>query len=231
MASMRRPPEVDIHLCKTKNLPKSSVPWDNIQLPIDILLLTVKECEFLSCLSYLNPGFQKSYHQTLGFVYFGDIGENEEIKLKIAVMKCNEGSTVPGGSVVVVKNAVVALRPKAVFSVGYCGSLNGGIAKLGDVVISAKLITYASAKVTENGRIQERGHSVPLKRNLANLIKNAGEGWEAPLQNPRELDVTVHRDGVFLSGPEKMQCRERCAQLIQRFPEGVAIEMEGEGKI
>ena len=99
------------------------------------------------------------------------------------------------------------------------------------MIVSAKLITYAPTKVTENG-IQERGHRVPLKKHLANLIRSAGEGWQAPLKHPRrELDVKVHRDGVFLSGPEKVQNQDRCAQLIQRFPEAVAIEMEGEGKI
>ena len=113
MASIRHPPEVDINLLETKKLPKRSQPWDDDQLPIDILLLTVMDCEFLSCLSHLNPAFKKCYHPNLGIVYFGDIGDDEALNLKIALMKCNEGATVPGGSAVVAKNAVAALRPKA----------------------------------------------------------------------------------------------------------------------
>ena len=229
MASASYPPEVNVAEWEIKKLPKASKPWGDMQLPVDILLITtIKDCEFLSCLSFLNAqGFCKSYHTKLGHVYFGFLGE-DEAKLKIAVIKCNKGSTVPGGSVVVVKNAVEVLRPKAVFSVGFCGSLSRDKAKLGDVVISAKLITYAPSKVTGDD-IQERGVRVPLKKRLLNLISSAGDGWKPPLQDPKELDVRVHRDGVLLSGPEVVANSARREELIQRFPEAIAIEMEGEG--
>ena len=85
------PPEVDVPLLKNKNLLKRSVDWQLVQLPIYFLLLTVTDCAFLACLSYLNPGFFKSYHKTLSLVYFGDIG-GDEMRQKIAVIKCDEGS-------------------------------------------------------------------------------------------------------------------------------------------
>ena len=69
----------------------------------------------------------------------------------------------------------------------------------------------------------------PQTKHLADLIKSVDDGWEAPLQNPGELDVTVDRDGVFLSGPDEVQSKRRCSQLRKRFPNAVAIEMEGEG--
>ena len=96
-------------------------------------------------------------------------------------------------------------------------------------MVSAKLITYASTKVMGDG-IQERGVHVPLGKHLANLIRSAGDGWEAPLNNPEELDVKVHTDGVFLSGPEVVANSERLNELFTRFPDAIAIEMEGEGK-
>ena len=108
--------------------------------PTDMLLLTVEDCEFLSCLSCLNSSFCKSYRKDLGYVYFGDIGEGE-MKLRIAVMKCCRGSITAGGSAVSVLAAVRVLRPKAVFLVGVCCSLKSSNVKLGDVVISEKLIT------------------------------------------------------------------------------------------
>ena len=225
------PPEVSVTLLENKDLPKPKdlVRWHDDQVPIDILLLTVKDCEFLSCLSFLNVSFYKTCHDNLGFVYFGEIGEAGEDNLRIAVMKCHMGSTTPGGSTIVVKDAVAVLQPKAVFCVGFCGGLNLKKVKLGDVVISAKLITYAFCKSTESG-IEERGVRVPLKKRLAKLILGAAEGWEAPLKNPGQLEVTVHREGVFLSGPEVVDNKERHAELCKRFPEATAIEMEGEGK-
>ena len=162
-------------------------------------------------------------------MYFGDIGEDEATKLKIALMKCSSGAMGPAGAAVAVQNAVRALRPKAVISVGYCASLNLEKAKLGDVVVSAKLTSYAPTKHTDNG-IEELGHSVPPKKRLADLITSVDHGWEAPLKKPGELVLTVVSDGVFLSGPEEVKSQQRCAQLTKRFPNAVVIEMEGEGK-
>ena len=45
-------------------------------------------------------------------------------------MKCNVGAIGPGGFTVVVQNAVGALRPKAVITVGYCARMIGEKAKL-----------------------------------------------------------------------------------------------------
>ena len=229
MVCAQDPPEVNMTLLKTKDLKGKSISWENIELPIDFVLLTVKKCEFLSSISFLNRGFTKSYHKRVGYVYFGDIGEGEATKLKIALIKCKAGSAGPGGSTVVVQTVVGTLRPKAVISVGYCTSLNHQNAKLGDVVVSANLTTYAAAKVQENGDIEELGHSVSPKKHLADLIKSVDDGWEAPLKNPSELDVKVDHDGVFLSGPEEVQSKRRCSQPRKRFPNAVAIEMEGEG--
>ena len=57
-----------------KELPKTSKRLDLEQLPIDILLLTVKDCEFLACLSLLT-GFSRMFQKELGDVYIGNIGE------------------------------------------------------------------------------------------------------------------------------------------------------------
>ena len=232
-ASKSVPPEVSVEVLENKDLPGpgKSKPWKDIEkdiLPVDILLLTVKECEFLSCLSFLNKGFVKSYHKKLGYVYFGDIGDDE--RLKIAVLQITMGSSGAGGSLVAVPNAVPILRPKAVFCVGFCGSLNEKKAKLGDVVVSSRLITYAFVKHTKGG-IEQRGDSGPLNRDLANLTKNVGAGWKAPLKNAEDLKVKVRSDGVFLSGPEVVDDRERRDQLIDQFPQATAIEMEGEGNV
>ena len=110
------------------------------------------------------------------------------------------------------------------------GGLNEKKAKLGDVVVSSKLITYAFVKHTKAG-IEQRGDIVPLKRDLANLTKKVGAGWKAPLKNAEDLKVKVGNDSVFLSGPEVVDDRERRDQLIKRFLQATAIEMEGAGNV
>ena len=220
------PPETNgPPLVANEDLSNKSNPLEGVHLPIDILLLTVKDCEFLSCLSYLKNVIRYC-DDKLGIIYIGDMGD----EMKIAVIKCDKGSSVPGGSTVVVKDAVEVLRPKAVFSVGFCGGLNSKKVKLGDVVVSAKLITYAPSKNLKDG-IQERGVRAPVPQRILKLIKHVADGWKAPLKDPKKLKVDVHRDGVFLSGPELVDNKKRRAELVKRFSDAIAIEMEGEGNI
>ena len=229
----RNPPEVDDtklpagKLLKTRDLPGPAEKrlWHKVELPVDALLLTVKDCEFLSCVSFLNPGFYKSSHKDLGYVYFGKINCGEgNTPLKIAITMCE---MVPNGSTLAVKNTVTILKPRAVFCVGFCGGLSNKV-KLGDVVISSKLRTYSAIRVTASG-IENRGVGVPLNRHLTKLILNADASWKPPLKD--EVEVKVIKNGVFLSGPEVVDNEDRRAELIERFPDATAIEMEGEGKI
>ena len=223
------PPEVTVTLLRNEDLPGKSVPLDKRQLPIDILLLTVKDWEFLACISCFNRDFCRSYCKELcQDVYLGEIGD-VDMMLKIAVVKCYTGSTVPQGSCVVVTKVVEVLKPKAVFSVGCCGGLDPAKVKLGDVVVSVKLITYSSSKVTDKG-ITERGVRVPLKANISKLMLSAAHGWKAPLKNPKEFEVEMHQ-GVFLSGPESVDSSARREALNQRFSEADVIKMEGESKL
>ena len=226
--SIREPPELreTLKVLEMKDLPPKTTPWKDIEkkfLPVDFLLLTAKECEHLSCLSFLDD-IKMGYDPNLGPVNFGF----NSSKLKIAVIRCFMGSSGPGGSTVVVKEAVPILRPKAVICVGYCASMDEKKAKLGDVIVSAKLITYALNRVGEN-EIEERGYIVPPNTKMAKRIKLAGAGWEAPLRNPEDLKVTVRSNGVLLSGPTVLDNPELKSELKNRFRQGTAIEMEGEG--
>ena len=182
------PPPLSIEVPKMKNLSKKSKPWNDVHLPVDILLLTVEECEFLACYAYLNNPI-KSYHNNLGYVFFGTMGESGEEALKVALMRCYEGSSGPGGSQNVVKNAVIPLRPKAVFIVGCCRGLNPQDTKLGDIVVSSKLTT--------------KEFSTPVKKNIGNLILFSSGGWDPPLKDPprtAEEEVEVHSDSEIFSG-------------------------------
>ena len=222
------PPKINISLPEISELTQNFIRWKDVQLPIDILLLTVKDCEFLSCYYYIVDPF-RSYFKGLGHVYFGSIGEDQDVKLKVALMKCSEGSKVPGGALTVVKNAVTQLRPKAVFSVGHCSGMNQESTKLGDVVLSEKLTTYSYQKVTKDGK-NFCGFTTPVSRDITELIECASHGWNPPLENPKERKVEV-LCGEVLSGTEVVQAGWRRDELVKSFPEAIAIETEGEGKI
>ena len=203
------PPELNVILPSMSDLPKTSFAWSNVELPVDILLLAVENCEFLSCFAYLKEPF-KSCHINTGPVYFGCMGDDQRKKMKIALMRCSKGPGAPGGSLSVSKDAIFLLRPKAIFSVGACSGLNSKKVKLGDVVVSAKLITAA--------------HKTPPSRDIGNLIKHVADGWKAPLQNADEYNAKVHCDGVVLSISEANR------DMIRKHPEAIAVEMEGGGE-
>ena len=203
------PPPLSIEVPKMKNLSKKSKPWSDVQLPVDILLLTVEDCEFLACYAYLNNAI-KSYHNNLGYVYFGTMGGRGEEALKVALMRCSKGG--PCGSQNVVKNAVIPLRPKAVFIVGCCRGLNPHDTKLGDVVVSSKLTTEE--------------FSTPVKKNIGNLILFSSGGWNPSLKDPpatAEEEVKVHSDSEIFSGINDPVDAKKCRMN--------AAEKEGEGNI
>ena len=203
------PPELSVKLPKLCDLPAISSSWETVELPVDIVLLAVEDCEFLSCFAYLKEPF-KSYHISTGPVYFGCMGNDQGKKMKIALKRCSKGPDAPGASLSASKAAILLLRPKAIFSVGACSGLNNKKVKLGDVVVSAKLITAA--------------HKTPPSRDIGNLIKRVADGWKAPLQNADEYNAKVHCDGVVLSISEANR------DMIRKHPEAIAVEMEGGGE-
>ncbi|CAH3176786.1 unnamed protein product, partial [Porites evermanni] len=210
MSRNHAPPPLSIEVPKMRALPNKSNPWSDVQLPVDILLLTVEDCEFLACYAFLKNSF-KSYHQNLGFVYFGTVGEGREDALTVALMRCYKGSSGPGGSHNVVKNAVMQLRPKAAFSVGSCQGINPENTKLGDVVVSSKLSTEQ--------------YTAPVRRNIGNLNLFSTEGWNPPLKDPvGEETVQVHRDSDIFSGSQFITKQRRMSQSRV-----IAVEREGEG--
>ena len=213
MSRNHAPPPLSIEVPKMRDISNKSNPWSDDQLPVDILLLTVEDCEFLACYTFLENSF-KSYDPTLGYVYFGTMGaETGEEALKVALMRCYKGSSGPGGSQNVIKNAVMKLRPKAAFSVGGCMGLKSKDTKLGDVVVSSKLSTEE--------------FTTPVRRNIGNLNLFSTEGWNPPLKDPvGEETVQVHCDSDIFCGSQFINKQSSMSQSRV-----TAVEREGEGKL
>ena len=228
MKPIRGPPELNKVLPSLADINTITKPSKHADLPVDVLLLTVKNCEFLACYSELKSPY-RCYFDGLGYVYFSDVDRSQE-KVKVALLKCYENSSCPGGSLISVKNAATALRPKAVISVGACSGLHSEKSKLGDVVVSAKLTTYAP-KVVINDQEESTGMRNYVSKLFLNVIKNCADGWIAPLKNLADAQqVQVHTAAEFLSGPEQVISGQRCDQLVETNPQAIAMENEGEGK-
>ena len=209
-----KPPQISLRRKKAVDVANSTKTWSDDHLPINILLLTsVEGSDFLSCFSFLDQPF-KSSKKEIGVVYFGYMGDaSDQERLKVALMNCSKGAASPGGSLTVVRNAVIVLRPKAVFSVGTCSSLRLEKVRRGDVVTSSKLTTA-------------QGFKTPVSPLLGSLVRDAPYGWVAPLETPGELEAQVHCDGDILS----QSLRDyQYDDICEQYPGAVAIETEGEG--
>ena len=202
------PPSLSIAVPTLRDIEPLNEQWDCVKLPTDVLLLTVKDVEFLSCYAYLD-NITKSYHVALGAVYFGEMGDEGREKVRVSLVRCY-GGTYQSHPQDVVRNAVPLLRPKAVIAVGFCGGLTRKKTKLGDVVISVKL---ANDLVMAN-----------VSKNMAALIRYAADGWKAPLEKPEALKVDVHLDTAMLVNSDV-----RRNELLRKYPDAIAIEMECEG--
>ena len=212
----KKPPQLSFKLKKPVDLPKFTERCSDDHLPIDILLLTVGSCGFLSCFSFLDEPF-KLYKREIGVVYLGYMGDaSDQEKLKVALINSSVGAAAPVGSLTEVRNAVRFLRPKAVFSVGTCISLGLEKARMGDVVITSRLVT------TE-------GFKTPASPRLGSHAQDAPNGWEAPLKHPDEWEIKVHCNGDILS----QSLREKCqfVNIREQYPKAVAIETESEGML
>ena len=224
----RDPPPLRANIPLMREIQPATKHPNDAHLPVDVLLLTVKDCEFSACYMQMNNPF-KCWFDGLGYVYFEEAGESREEKVKVALLKCNEGSSGPGGSLITTKNAVTVLKPKGVISVGTCSGLNPEKTKLGDVVISGKLTTYGS-KVVSSNQEQITGIRTYVSRRFLDLIKDSAHGWEAPLKNPEDREIKVHSNGELLSGPEVVTAEFRRKELAERYPQAMAIDTEGEGE-
>ena len=221
------PPQLSVKLPRMSDIQSPTKDRNLARLPVDILLLTVKDCEFLACYMHLNNPF-RSWFDGLGFVYFEDENEGQEEKVAVALLRCHEGSSGPGGSIVTTKNAVSVLKPKGVILVGTCGSLRPEETKLGDVLISAKLTTYGLKVMTSDKELYNNIRTFASKRFL-DLIKDSALGWQVPLENSEDPEVKIHSSGELLSVPEVIKTESRRKQLAETFPLAVAVDTEAEG--
>ncbi|CAB4038850.1 5 -methylthioadenosine S-adenosylhomocysteine nucleosidase, partial [Paramuricea clavata] len=214
------PPELSISIKALKDVDDIPIPWesrgDQSQVPTELLLMTATDEAFLPCYSLMEH-VEKVYHNTLGFVYFGEFKDtnHKHQSVKVALMKHYEGVC---ETLKAVTNAAHVLHPKVTILVGTCETLERTIkVKPGDVVIATKLATY------DDDRILPK-----VSRNVRTLILSAGHGWKPPLKDPESLKVKV-KTALMISGSDKIKNRESLKNLQKDFPDALVIEDGGRG--
>ena len=222
------PPELQFTVKNVSDLKFPSKRWKEVELPIHILLLTVDKYGSFCCFHNLRGAF-RSFILALGYVYFSERGEIDSETPQIALIQCCDGGSQPDDTGVTLPKAVEMLRPKVVFCVGSCAALDHDKTRLGAVVAAAKLTTYAQRRVTAN-KVIPCGFSIPASKSILQLIPCAAFGWKPPLKN-LELEheeVKVHSNGEILSGSEEIASVSRRNELVQLYPNAIAVKMDGD---
>lgn len=202
------PPKLSINIPKISELPEKCSEWVNVEFPVDIVLFTVEEVEFLSCFAILkNP--VKIYYIGTGVVYFSSMEDEEGYKIKIALMRCSNDHDGPGGALSAAKDAILHLQPKALISVGTCSGLKSTMIKLGDVVLSSKVITPAL--------------QITPRRYVSRLINHIADGWKQPVRDANGYEAKVHT-GTLLSIPEANK------DIIRQYPQAIALNKNSGGE-
>ena len=210
------PPQLTAELLSLRDMKTTTKEIKDVPLPVDILLITSRDCEFLACYTQMINPF-RCYSEDVGYVYFDGQDGRQQEKVSVALVRSYQGPGGPGGTLVTVKNAATLLRPKAVMCVGTCSALNPNRTKLGDVVISAK-VHATTCNLTPC-----------VSRRFLNVIKNAADGYNAPLKNPEVYEIKLHCDGEFLSLQEQASNEGQREELAKSYPQATAMETGGAG--
>ena len=222
------PPKINIKLPEISELTQNSKHWEDVQLPIDILLLTMKDCEFLSCYFYVIDPF-RSYFKGLGYVYFGGIRDYQDVKRKVALVRY-QYSIDRGYSFGALKTAAHLLRPRAIFSVGYCIGMSPKSTKLGDVVTPLELTSCYFYQNHKKGRKEFDTTTHHIGRDALTLSGHMGDGWRPPIENYTESKAKIHH-GQILRGSGFVQAEWQRDELVKSFPKAIAIDPDEPCKI
>lgn len=214
------PPELDIEwkeidetICQGKELPQT-----------DLVLLTANDNELLACYQFME-NIKRYNHQKLGYVHIGTLKESSN---PVALKICRKGLA---SAQTASADCIQYLNPKAIIFVGICATLKPEKFKLGDVIFPQRLEPHDPQKVTEDGRIEGRGVQGHPSYPMCNLFLESGVGWKQPLKLPQNSNFKIHSENTtMLSGSILVNNKKKRDLLLDRFPDALALEMEGAGK-
>ena len=205
--------EIDATICQEQELPQT-----------DLVLLTANDNELQACYQFME-NIKRYNHQKLGYVHIGTLKGSSN---RVALKRCRQG---PASAQTASADCIQYLNPKAIIFVGICATLKREKFKLGDVILPRRLEPYDPQKVTEDGRIENRGVQGHPPDPMSNLFLESGVGWKKPLKLPQKPDFKIHSENAtMLSGSKLVNNKTERDLLLRRFPDALALEMEGAGK-
>ena len=199
----------------TKQIKRENKNW--------LLLVTVNDIETNSLLSRLKP--LEDYSDILvaysknNTYFIGRFGAYNVIHVQSDMGAMNRDAVMT-----TVDNAIKMWNPRGIIMVGVAWGMNKGKQRIGDVLISKKILQYETAKIS-NGSTIPRGADTEAGGVLTNRFKSCMD-WEYLLEDGK---VAKRYMGTVLSGEKLLDDKNYRDKLHSSFPEAIGGEMEGAG--
>lgn len=200
--------------------------FDWIKDSIGILFIAHNDIEHELLLDSIKPLFDSGVFSKLVLRYIDSstsqtyyIGRFETQRI-VYTKTSHMGAVRPYGSINTIHHAINHWNPLLVIMIGVCAGLRKQ--QIGDVVVSKELISYEEEKVLNDIRISRASYYYPGE--IYKLFDNL------KLSQIKDDGITFKiYKGAYLSGEKLVDSSDFKAEIIERYPESEALEMEGHG--
>lgn len=184
----------------------------------NVLLVTVTKVEAQAVLEVFNSDvgqpIKRRWVGDKGYSELGEVGNVTPI-----LVQSEMGSVGPGGSLLTVSKAILAVKPRAVIMVGVCFGADRMKQQAGDILVSRQVWPYELQKVGRGRPIIPRGDRVAASPMLLDRCRNADLDWKGARV----------QFGLLLSGEKLINRSAKRNELLRLEPEAIGGEMEGAG--
>lgn len=190
----------------------------------DVILVFVSEIEkaavynaFIEKYSHeprVSVGEMLTYHD------FGEIGGAKVLGLQIEM-----GSTTPGGSAAAIISALIEKAPDYVILVGIAFGMDREKQKIGDILVSNKLVQYEQERIAGS----KNGVEVVIPRGDIAAVPGGILGRFRALSGSNYWQGAPVHFGLMISGEKLVDNREFKRKLKETFPKAIGGEMEAAG--
>ncbi len=189
----------------------------------NLLIVTATRIEKETLHNYLKPISGKGGLIKISIgkqtYYLGIFGTYNAIHVACGDM----GSIGRESSIITTTDAIGACKPKIVLMVGIAFGIDKKKQKIGDVLISERIIPYEPQRVGTKETIN-RGKEGPASSLLLNRFRNIDD-WKYEIRN-KEANIII---GQILSGEKLIDNPDLIKTLSHTYPNAKGGEMEGAG--
>ena len=210
---------------------------------VDVLLVTVTDIETQALIDTFAEEFGHNFNTDCkdysieGTTYY-DLGKMSDARTWL--VRSEMGAGTPRGSQSTVSKAIRILRPAAIVMLGIAFGINPKKQRIGDVLVSEKIMLYDLQRrgTGPDGQpiTHPRGDRSTASERLLDRFRHGSLRWsnerraESEVTSPVQIeDVAQIRFGLILSGSALIDNQAFVQELLKFEPEAIGGEMEGAG--